>query len=139
MNDLNKIYRIFDVNLNRSKEGLRVIEEYIRFYLDDEQENLDKIRKIRHGLSKILDQIYIEILKERDIEKDLGCKFKEEKRLNFKSIIIANFKRVEESLRVLEEFSKLLIIENNLDIESKIFKDYRFEIYNLEKDICLNI
>jgi hypothetical protein len=139
MNDLNKIYRIFDVNLNRSKEGLRVIEEYIRFYLDDEQENLDKIRKIRHGLSKISDKIYIEILKERDIEKDLGCKFKEEKRLNFKSIIIANFKRVEESLRVLEEFSKLLIIENNLDIESKIFKDYRFEIYNLEKDICLNI
>src|SRR5574344_1465541 len=139
MNDLNKIYRIFDVNLNRSKEGLIVIEEYIKFYLNDEQENLDKIRKIRHGLSKISDKIYIEILKERDIEKDLGCKFKEEKRLNFKSIIIANFKRVEESLRVLEEFSKLLIIENNLDIESKIFKDYRFEIYNLEKDICLNI
>ena len=43
------------------------------------------------------------------------------------SILIANFKRAQESSRVLEEFCKLISIE-----DSETFKYIRYELYNLE-------
>ena len=54
-------------------------------------------------------------------------------RCDINSIIIANFKRAQESSRVLEELFKLQDINY-----SENFKHIRYELYSLEKDIILN-
>jgi thiamine-phosphate pyrophosphorylase len=51
-------------------------------------------------------------------------------REDLNSILIANFKRAQESSRVLEEFGKLISSE-----VSENFKNIRYELYDLEKII----
>lgn len=51
-------------------------------------------------------------------------------RKDLNSVLTANLKRSQESARVLEEIFKLIDLEN-----SQIFKNARYELYNLEKDI----
>jgi thiamine-phosphate pyrophosphorylase len=130
--DIKKIYRICDANLNRAKEGLRVVEEYIRFYIEDEK-MLKDIRDVRHKISEISKEIYPKILIERNVVLDHGAKIIEKKRDDLKSVITANFKRVQEALRVLEEFSKLPEISD----EAHAFKNLRFKVYELEQQLFL--
>ena len=126
-----RFLRILDTNLNRCKEGLRVVEDTCRFVFCDE--NLyKKIRKIRHLSSKYLTEQYEQLLSARDSIKDSGRKAKEQSRENLKNIVIANFKRAQESLRVLEEYSKII----NFDIALK-YKALRYEVYNIEKKMLL--
>ena len=51
----------------------------------------------------------------------------EQNRTDLYSILIANFKRAQESSRVLEEFCKLISVK-----DSENFKYIRYELYNLE-------
>ena len=120
--------RILDTNLNRSKEGLRVIEDSARFVFNNE-EIYKQLRAIRHKTTFFLESKYEQLVLERDSVKDAGRKVAEDKRNNLKNIIIANFKRVEESLRVLEEYSKLIDFEIALN-----YKELRYSIYQIEKD-----
>lgn len=126
-----KLYRLIDANLNRLKEGIRVIEDIYR-YIFDNQEISKKLKEIRH-LAKI--DNYETFLKERDIINDVlkETTKSEENRSNLKDILIANFKRAQESSRILEESFK--IIDKK---EAEKFKKLRYELYNLEKEI-LNI
>jgi len=123
------IYRIADANLNRLKEGIRVIEDIYRFYFNNQDISL-QLKKIRH-LCRI--EEYKKALLKRDIINDpLKISTKsEKKRDNIEDIIIANFKRAQESARVLEEILKLISIK-----ESENFNNIRYELYNIEK-ICL--
>lgn len=135
---LNKkaLYRIIDANLNRTREGLRVCEEILRFVLNDKKSTLE-FKKIRQQIKKITDILLIEkLLKARDIENDVGKKSYriELERKNYADIFFANIQRVKESLRVMEEFLKL--IDSNLSIK---FKEIRYRIYFLEKKINLKI
>ncbi len=127
-----KLYRIIDANLNRSREGLRVCEEIARFVLDDGFLTKE-FKGLRHGISnciKLYPASLRGIISARDPEGDVGRGRQaiERKRSGWKEISIANMERVKESLRVLEEFSKL--------IDGKIadmFKRLRFKAYNAEK------
>jgi thiamine-phosphate pyrophosphorylase len=123
------IKRIMDANLNRCREGLRVIEDSLRFVLDDE--NFYKtIREIRHNTDKILRNKYAELISERDSFNDAGRQIPETSKKTLPEIIIANFKRAQESLRVLEEYSKAFLPESSAE-----FKRQRYELYNLEKEV----
>jgi len=126
-----KFIRILDTNLNRCKEGLRVVEDTCRFVFCDET-LYKKIRKVRHLSSKYLIDQYEQMLTARDSIKDSGRKAKEVSRQNLKNIVIANFKRAEESLRVLEEYSK--IIDFNTALK---YKALRYEVYTIEKKMLL--
>ena len=126
-----RFIRILDTNLNRCKEGLRVVEDTCRFVLCDEA-LYKKIRKVRHLSSKYLTDQYEQMLSARDSVKDSGRKVKEQSRQNLKNIVIANFKRAEESLRVLEEYSKII----DFSIALK-YKALRYEVYNIEKKMFL--
>ncbi|GAB1402720.1 hypothetical protein MASR1M68_16310 [Elusimicrobiota bacterium] len=126
-----KFIRILDTNLNRCKEGLRVIEDTARFVFCDEPV-YKNIRKIRHQATTYLAKEYEQMLSARDSIKDSGRKAKEQARINLESIVIANFKRVEESLRVLEEYSKII----NFDTALK-YKALRYKIYSIEKKMFL--
>ena len=126
-----RFIRILDTNLNRCKEGLRVIEDTCRFVFCDAT-FYKKIRKVRHLSSKYLADQYEQFLSARDSVKDSGRKAKEQSRENLRNIVIANFKRAEESLRVLEEYSK--IIDFNIALK---YKALRYEVYTLEKKMFL--
>ena len=133
-----KTYRIIDANLNRSREGLRVVEEIARLYLNDK--NLStSIKKIRHRISKIsLDFLEQDKLIEyRNSQKDVGARGMrglEKKRGNLKQVVQANLIRTQEGLRVLEELGKLV---NSKAGEE--FKKLRFRIYSLEKKILASL
>ena len=117
--------RLIDANLNRLREGIRVVEDIFRYIYDDKQTAL-KLKELRH-LSRL--DNYIELLETRDIKNDvLRSSIKsEQNREDLYSILIANFKRAQESSRVLEEFTKLISIK-----DSENFKYIRYELYNLE-------
>lgn len=126
-----ELFRVIDANLNRLKEGIRVVEDILR-YRDNNQELSSKLKSLRH-LSKIKDSK--KLLECRDTKNDvLRPSIKsEQNRADIESIIIANFKRAQESSRVLEELYKLNNVEN-----SENFKYIRYELYNLEKEVLLN-
>ena len=130
-----KILRIVDVNFNRAREGLRVIEESVRFICED-YEIFKKIKEIRHKFSKGVIHYFpsVKLKIERFVETDLGKDFNKKQKLNLKELIETNFFRVEESIRVLEEYSKII----NLDSFS-FFHNLRFEIYKLEKKVITKI
>ncbi|WP_458700501.1 thiamine-phosphate pyrophosphorylase [Sulfurospirillum sp. 1307] len=122
--------RIIDANLNRLREGIRVVEDICR-YFKNSKELSQKLKTLRH---KARIKEYIELIKNRDITndplKETTCS--EKKRDNLESIIISNIKRAQESARVLEEILKLT---NSLEAEK--FKNIRYELYNVEKEILL--
>jgi len=128
-----KIYRIIDANLNRSKEGLRVIEDFARFAVSDKVIS-SEIKKQRHKLDKIARAIYPHLVNSRDSRSDVLREVKEPAKKNGFSVVVSNIKRVEESLRVLEEFSK--IISSGAGAR---FKKIRFRIYDIEKQIIKKI
>ncbi|TLT00203.1 thiamine-phosphate pyrophosphorylase [Aliarcobacter cibarius] len=121
----NNTYRIIDANLNRLREGIRVIEDVFRYIYND-KELSTKLKNLRH-LSRV--ENFYEILASRDVQNDvLRQSIKsEQNRDDLNSILIANFKRAQESARVLEELLKLYSIK-----DSENFKYIRYELYNLE-------
>tara|TARA_B100001063_G_C16694082_1_gene518725 strand:+ start:115 stop:519 length:405 start_codon:yes stop_codon:yes gene_type:complete len=117
--------RLIDANLNRLREGIRVVEDIFRYIYNDKQTAL-KLKDLRH-LSRI--HIYTQMLETRDVKNDVLRESikSEQNRDDLHSILIANFKRAQESARVLEEFCKLISIE-----DSENFKYIRYELYTLE-------
>lgn len=128
-----KILRIIDANLNRAREGLRVCEEVMRFILNDSY-STKRLKEIRHAILKVVTASGIDpslLCEHRNVEKDVGTDFSwlEEKR-DWQSIFFANMQRTKESLRVLEEFLRLIDAK-----AAKGFKELRFKVYGLEKKI----
>ncbi len=126
-----ELFRVIDANLNRLKEGIRVVEDLMR-YRDNNRELSTKLKQLRH--SARIDE-NIELLRHRDSINDVlrPSIDSELKRSDITSIITANFKRAQESSRVLEELFKLHSNEY-----SEKFKHIRYELYDLEKVITLN-
>ncbi|NCB13243.1 MAG: thiamine-phosphate pyrophosphorylase [Erysipelotrichia bacterium] len=117
--------RLIDANLNRLREGIRVAEDIFR-YIYNNKEISTKLKSLRHIART---KNYYELLETRDVENDVLRESikSEQNREDLNSILIANFKRAQESSRVLEELTKLLSIE-----DSENFKYIRYELYNLE-------
>ncbi len=122
------IYRIIDANLNRLKEGIRVCEDIYR-YLYNNKEKASKLKNIRHK-AKVKE--YKRLLSSRNIKDDplKTTTEREKERKDIEAILIANFKRAEESSRVLEEIYKLIDIN-----QAEIFKNIRYELYDIEIDL----
>lgn len=128
------IKRIIDANVNRVKEGLRVCEEITRFILND-RILTGELKKVRHRMDlliKLLPGSLSGLLKERDSTSDVGKNIHigELSREGIKDVFFANIQRAKESLRVLEEFVKL--IDKKLSMK---FKRSRYYLYKIEKKI----
>ncbi|MCD5401493.1 thiamine phosphate synthase, partial [candidate division NPL-UPA2 bacterium] len=128
-----EIYRVVDVNANRAREGLRVVEEVTRFILEEPQFTAC-LKEIRHEISEALKSFPTkELLSARNSQGDVGRELYqpgEGRRDGYEEIIRTNMVRSQEALRALEEFSKV--------IDSRIgekFKTIRFRLYSLEKEI----
>ncbi len=130
-----KIERIIDANLNRAKEGLRVVEDIARFVIDNKKisKNLKNMRSEIAAIQKT----FKDTILYRDTESDVGTSIdskQEQLRESLIDIIEANSKRTQESLRVLEEMFKL----KDLSV-SKQFKRLRYESYTIEKETIKNL
>ncbi|MFM1802555.1 MAG: hypothetical protein RJA81_1907, partial [Planctomycetota bacterium] len=104
------IARIVDVAANRLREGLRVVEDYARFALDDPALTRG-LKDIRHRLNEAMSGFPSEVLiAQRDTSGDVGTHIMtmdEGIRTSPRDVLIANFKRATEALRSLEEYAKL--------------------------------
>jgi len=134
---IKNINRIIDANINRTKEGLRVCEEIARFILNS-RTLTSEFKKARHKIDGIIRRLPAagDLLEARKSLADVGrdIYINELKRRDLRDIFFANIQRVKESVRVLEEFSKL--INKNLAVE---FKKTRYAIYEVEKKAAKRI
>ena len=125
--------RIIDASLNRIGEGLRVLEEYARFSLNDTALT-QQLKNLRHRLVRVDPELQIQLLQGRDSSGDVGADMEvpgETRQRNVSGAIAANARRVQESLRVMEEISR----DPDLALESNSYKQARFELYTIEKDL----
>lgn len=129
--------RLIDANLNRMSEGLRTLEDVARFLLNDATLSA-KLKSLRHGLAVEDASLKKNLLSARDSADDVGAFAEadsEAQRQDLPNIVTANARRVEESLRVLEEFAKL----PEIMLESARFKQARFALYEIERELTAKI
>lgn len=123
------VYRILDANLDRAREGLRIIEEWCRFGLN----NSSLSEECKHLRQEVASWHTAELRAARDTAGDIGTELshpQEEQRSGIKSLLQANFCRVQEALRVVEEYSKLYYPNMG-----KAFKQMRYQVYTLETNL----
>jgi thiamine-phosphate pyrophosphorylase len=122
--------RILDANFNRAREALRVVEDYCRFVLDDAFLT-GELKQIRHDLAAALANIpTARLLRSRETLRDVGAAIstaQEGERHTPLHVAQANFKRLEEALRSLEEFGKLRGPDLGRRLEALRYRAYTIE------------
>jgi len=106
---LSAAYRIIDVSLNRAGEGLRTLEDYARFVLDDA--SLSRLAKqLRHDLAAAAGELpSAERLAARDTPGDVGTTLttsSEQVRTDPAAVAMAAAVRCQQALRSAEEYVK---------------------------------
>ncbi len=125
--------RIIDANLNRISEGLRVLEDIARLLLND-RALTKQLKTMRHELVRSDWSFNQQLLQARNSESDVGINIEvpgEEKERELPVIAVANARRVQESLRTMEELTKIPGGIPRLDSEK--FKQARFNLYSIEQ------
>jgi thiamine-phosphate pyrophosphorylase len=111
MHDEHRTYRILDASLNRAVEGLRVCEDYARFFLDDGLTS-GWLKTLRHDLTiAAADLPWTARHAARDVAGDVGTTIStpsEGRRPDAWHTCQASFSRVKEALRSLEEYGKIV-------------------------------
>jgi thiamine-phosphate pyrophosphorylase len=123
------VYRVLDANLNRAREGLRVLEDTARFVWDS-PDLFRSLRSLRHALDRAARAAYPKLVSARDSERDEGRVVPEKARRSLPGLAAANFRRAQEALRVLEEYGKVISPRS-----AGRFKRTRFKLYTLEKTV----
>ncbi len=130
---MNTDFSLIDANLSRAKEGMRVVEDTARFVLRNEVLYV-KIRPLRHLLAQLEYMLGgATRLTGRDLGQDFGVASQENNmasRRNFWGLIKANFGRLEEALRVLEEYTKIYLPQHY-----PYFEKLRHDVYRLEFEV----
>jgi len=125
--------RIIDANLNRIGEGLRVLEEFARLSLNDAALT-QQLKNMRHEILNVDAKLQEQLINARDSQGDVGADMQatgRNKQRDTREAIVANARRVQESLRVMEETAKAPDIE----LESNLYKQARFALYTIEKGL----
>lgn len=123
--------RLIDANLNRVSEGLRLLEDISRFIINDASLSA-ALKSMRHEILGEHFSLQKELLSARNSAEDVAAFAEEEmRRADLPAIVSANARRVTESLRVLEECSKL----PDLALDPAKFKQARFALYELERTL----
>ncbi|MCP4189413.1 MAG: thiamine phosphate synthase [Planctomycetaceae bacterium] len=124
--------RIIDVNANRAAEGLRVVEEYLRFVKQDPW-LAQHCKQIRHDLTAKIGQLDSQRVSARDTSRDVGRVLTTEKefqRGSLHDVAIASLNRVQQAMRCLEEYGKL-----TNPVAAASFETLRYQSYELESAI----
>jgi len=132
---LRALYRILDASLNRAGEGMRTLEEFARFVLDDSASS-EAWKALRHELSAAANRFSrTDLLRSRNTEGDVGTDIRqpsEYQRNDFASVIAAAASRTQQSLRTLEEYGKTVDPE-----AAQAFESIRYRCYTLSAELEL--
>jgi thiamine-phosphate pyrophosphorylase len=118
------------VNYNRLNESLKLIEDIVRFSLEDSK-LLISVRDIRERFLRVKKRLPLSlVIQERASNRDLGRSigFDRRTKRTDKEMIIANMTRAKEAARILEEVLKIQDSRS-----SAMVKDIRFQLYDLER------
>jgi thiamine-phosphate pyrophosphorylase len=132
---MREIYRVLDANLNRLREGLRVLEEVSRFVLNN-NEMTAGLKDLRHQVATAAAGLpggLMELIEARKPTADVGAgswTTGEASRNSLMALATANCKRIQEAARVLEEFGKMCEGPS-----ARSFKEIRFTAYKLEIEL----
>ncbi len=122
-----RLFRMVDAALNRAMEGLRVIEDYARFALDHPM-LVREMKGIRHELAHLASAFPMPVrLAARETQHDVGTEIKapnELHRMAVEDLVDANFSRVREALRSIEECAKILAPQTVAGIEQLRYRCY---------------
>jgi len=129
-----KVLRIADANFNRIGEGLRFLEEIARLALDDAVLTRE-LKNLRHELLKSTN-LSQEMVSARDAARDVGAEIEEDRKRDLNGTVIANARRVQQSLRVMEELGKL---PDFTEFDPEKFKRARFALYTIEKALLVGL
>ncbi len=127
--------RIIDANLNRIGEGLRLLEDLARLLLNDATLT-QQLKTMRHSLITSDWSFNRQLLQSRDSESDVGTNIEapeQAKQRELPLMVVANARRVQEALRILEELAK--IPDNTSKLDSEKFKQARFSLYKIERTL----
>ncbi|MFH2057463.1 MAG: thiamine phosphate synthase [Pseudomonadota bacterium] len=127
--------RALDANINRSAEGLRVLEDIARFSFDKKELSSD-LRQLRHGIRDLFKGRENLLLDTRDAVNDVGIitsfedapNERSDQRTGLKDTMLSNFKRVQEAFRSIEEMLKT----KGEYTSGKMVETLRFKAYSLE-------
>ncbi len=124
------VIRILDASLNRAAEGLRVVEDYTRFVLDDGHLT-ELLKQLRHDLAAAAAVIpTAERSAARDTPHDVGTAIttpSESTRTDAWAVCQASLERTKQSLRSLEEYSKVAA-----PAWGAVFESLRYRLYTIE-------
>lgn len=127
------VLRLLDANANRAREGLRVVEDFARFVLDD-PESSAALKEIRHGLAGVLGPVLGDAILHRDTPGDVGTSNKtgaERQREDLAQVVTAAGKRLGEALRAIEEYLKTISPPDAARIEK-----FRYRFYDIEQRLA---
>jgi thiamine-phosphate pyrophosphorylase len=125
--------RIIDANLNRAGEGLHLLEDIARLMLNDGGLT-QQLKTIRHEILRGDWPFNQQLVQSRNSEGDVGVEIEapgEVKERELPIMVVANARRVQESLRILEELAKIPGTTPKLDPQK--FKQARFALYTIEQ------
>jgi thiamine-phosphate pyrophosphorylase len=127
------VLRVLDAAANRASEGLRTVEDYVRFVLDD-RHLTGQCKRLRHDLAATLGSVSQQHrLAARETQADVGTTLtaaSEERREGLADVLTANFVRLQEALRSLEEFGKL----HDSTMAARL-KELRYRAYTLQRAV----
>src|SRR5262245_531847 len=127
--------RVLDASFNRAREAARVLEDYCRFALDD-RFLTEQVKELRHGLAAAAQKLPVNsLLASRETLRDVGTTAtapSEYERASPAHVAVVNLKRLQESLRSLEEFAKVFGPDLGRELEA-----LRYRAYTLERAVCL--
>ena len=133
------MWRIIDANLDRIGEGLRLLEDVARFLLNDNHLT-EQLKTMRHELLRGDWPFHQQLIQSRDSDGDIGMDIEARGEPNQRELtitVMANARRVQESLRVLEELAKTPDITPQMDSDK--FKHARFSLYSIEQTLLSKI
>lgn len=123
------VCRILDANLDRAREGLRIVEEWCRFGIN----SVHLAGECKQMRQELASWHSLEIRAWRDTPGDPGTSLthpQEKQRSSIQHLLQANLCRVQEALRVLEEYGKLHSPEMGAAC-----KQMRYSAYTLESNL----
>ena len=125
------IARLLDANLNRAREGLRVVEDWCRLEL----QRPELVARLKHYRQR-LGQCHPSALKQaRHAASDpgIGMAHPAQQERSPRQVVAANCARVQEALRVLEEFGRHGTAELAVTAAT-----IRYGLYDLETTLLAN-
>lgn len=127
--------RLLDASANRASEGLRTLEDALRFALD-RGDLVERAKAIRHGVRTALERLPAgRAIAHRDAAGDAGREAtggRDGDRDGVRGVALAAMRRAIEALRSLEEFGKLVDADLSADAAR-----LRYAAYDLERDAVL--